>query len=56
MVRMIKEFLKKIWLAIVFAVMVVWRIVIWPYTRIREEIRFRKRLKELREKDPFIYK
>jgi len=49
-------YLKKIWLSIVFVVMVVWNIVTWPYTRIREEIRFRKRMKELREKDPFIYK
>lgn len=31
-------------------------IVTWPYRRIAEEIRFRKRLKELRKKDPFIYK
>jgi hypothetical protein len=31
-------------------------ILIWPYTKIREEIRFRKRLKELRKKDPFIYR
>jgi hypothetical protein len=28
----------------------------WPYRRIKEEIHFRKRLKELRKKDPFIYK
>jgi hypothetical protein len=34
----------------------VWSILIWPYTRIKEEIKFRKRLKELRKKDPFIYK
>jgi len=34
----------------------VWSIFIWPYTRVKEEIRFRKRLKELRKKDPFIYK
>ena len=53
---MVLNILNKIWLAIVFAVMIVWRIIIWPYTRIKEEIRFRKRLKELREKDPFIYK
>lgn len=33
-----------------------WSIVIWPYARIKEEIHFRKRLKELRKKDPFIYK
>jgi len=31
-------------------------IITWPYRRIKEEIRFRKRLKELRKKDPFIYK
>ena len=49
-------YLKKIWLAIVFAIMTVWKILIWPYTRIKEEIRFRKRLKEMRKKDPFIYK
>jgi len=34
----------------------IWRILIWPYTKIRDEIRFRKRLKELRKQDPFIYK
>jgi len=27
-----------------------------PYTYVRDEMRFRKRLKELRKKDPFIYK
>lgn len=31
-------------------------IIMWPYRRIKEEIQFRKRLKELRKKDPFIYK
>ena len=49
-------YLKKIWLALIFVVMTSWRILIWPYTRIKEEIRFRKRLKELRKQDPFIYK
>ena len=34
----------------------VWEITTWPYRRIKEEIRIRKRLKELRERDPFIYK
>jgi hypothetical protein len=34
----------------------VWHILIWPYIKIREEIRFRKKLKELRKKDPFIYR
>ena len=31
-------------------------IILWPYRKIKEEIQFRKRLKELRKKDPFIYK
>ena len=31
-------------------------ILLWPYTKVKEEIRFRKRLKELRKRDPFIYK
>lgn len=34
----------------------IWRVLIWPYTKIRQEIKFRKKIKELREKDPFIYK
>ncbi len=29
---------------------------LWPYTKIRDEIRFRRRLKEMRKRDPFIYK
>lgn len=33
-----------------------WAIIIWPYTKIREEIAFKRRLKELRKRDPFIYK
>ena len=32
------------------------RILIWPYTYIRDEMRYRKRLKELKKRDPFIYK
>ncbi len=28
----------------------------WPWRRVRDEIAFRKRIKELRKKDPFIYK
>ena len=31
-------------------------IITYPYVHIRDEIRFKKRLKELRKKDPFIYK
>ena len=34
----------------------IWDIITWPYTRIKEEIEYRKRIKELRKKDPFIYK
>jgi hypothetical protein len=34
----------------------VWDLITWPYRKIREEIKFRKRMKELKEKDPFIYK
>jgi len=34
----------------------IWAVLIWPYTRIKEEIQFRKKLKELRKKDPFIYR
>jgi len=34
----------------------VWLILILPDTLIKEEIKLRKRLKELRKRDPFIYK
>ena len=34
----------------------IWDIVTWPYYKIKEEIAFRKRMKELRKRDPFIYK
>jgi hypothetical protein len=34
----------------------IWQILIWPYTKIQEERRYKKRLKELRKRDPFIYK
>ncbi len=27
-----------------------------PYRYVRQELKFRKRLKELKKKDPFIYK
>jgi hypothetical protein len=29
---------------------------LYPYFAIRDYLRFKKRLKELRERDPFIYK
>jgi hypothetical protein len=31
-------------------------IILWPYTKIKEHIEFKKRMKELRKRDPFIYK
>lgn len=49
-------YLKKIIDTIGFAILAIWHIITWPYTRIKDEIRFRKRLKELRKQDPFIYK
>ena len=33
-----------------------WNILTWPYRRIKEEIEWRKRLKEMKKRDPFIYK
>jgi len=27
----------------------------WPYRRIKSEIAFRKKIKELKKRDPFIY-
>lgn len=30
--------------------------ILWPYTKIKEHIEFKRRLKELRKRDPFIYK
>tara|TARA_R110000851_G_scaffold118929_1_gene246500 strand:+ start:2470 stop:2604 length:135 start_codon:yes stop_codon:yes gene_type:complete len=34
----------------------IWTLLIWPYTYIKQEIKFRKRMKELKQRDPFIYK
>jgi hypothetical protein len=31
-------------------------ILLWPYSKLREQIRFRKKMKELKKRDPFIYK
>lgn len=31
-------------------------IITWPYRAIRDELRLRKKIKELRKRDPFIYK
>lgn len=34
----------------------IWEIISWPYTYVVDYFRFKKRLKELRKRDPFIYK
>ena len=34
----------------------IWDVIAWPYRKIKEELAFRKRMKELRKRDPFIYK
>lgn len=31
------------------------RLISWPWRRVRQELRYRKHLKELRKRDPFIY-
>lgn len=33
-----------------------WQLIKSPYTRYKENQKFKKRLKELKERDPFIYK
>lgn len=33
-----------------------WDIIAWPYRKIRDEIAFRRRMKEIKQRDPFIYK
>jgi len=34
----------------------IWAWIIWPYTWYKEEKEFKKRMKEIQERDPFIYK
>lgn len=34
----------------------IWDIITWPYYKIKEELVYRKRMKELKKRDPFIYK
>lgn len=31
-------------------------IILWPYEKIKDELAWRKKIKELRKRDPFIYK
>jgi hypothetical protein len=32
------------------------KILLWPFKRIKEYFEIKKRIKELKERDPFIYK
>ena len=34
----------------------IWYYIRWPYDWLVYEIKWRKRMKEIREKDPYIYK
>ena len=34
----------------------IWEVICYPYTRYKEEQEFKKKMEELRKKDPFIYK
>ena len=34
----------------------IWSWICWPYTKWKEHREFKKRMEELRKKDPFIYK
>lgn len=34
----------------------IWAFITWPYRKIKEELEFRRKIKELRKRDPFIYK
>ena len=33
-----------------------WSIICWPHTKYKEHREFKKRMEELRKRDPFIYK
>lgn len=34
----------------------IWKIIITPYTKYQEHRAFKKRMEELKKRDPFIYK
>ena len=34
----------------------IWELITWPYTYWKEEREFKKRMEELKKRDPFIYK
>ena len=31
-------------------------LILWPYIKIRDHIRYKRKLKKLKEQDPYIYK
>ena len=34
----------------------IWELITWPFRSLIDEYKFRKRIKELKKKDPFNYK
>jgi len=34
----------------------IWEFITWPYHWVIDEIKFRKKMRDLKKKDPFIYK
>ena len=48
--------LKKLWNKLKEFARKVWEIIKMPYVKIKRELEYRKRLKELKKRDPFIYK
>jgi hypothetical protein len=34
----------------------IWAWITWPYNKIKEELAYRRKLKKLKDQDPFIYK
>ena len=50
------KFIKLIWESILNILKEIWAIISWPYRKIKSELAYRKKIKELRKRDPFIYK
>lgn len=48
--------LKKLWSKVKEFFRKLWEIIKMPYVKIKRELEYRKRLKELKKRDPFIYK
>lgn len=47
---------KKLWSKVKAVFRKLWEIIKMPYVKIKRELEYRKRLKELKKRDPFIYK